>query len=176
MIIKSFFSAIIFFAMNEIAHSQMQTSAPPMGWNSWDSYGKFPAEKAMLANIKRMAEKLKPAGYSYFVIDAGWNIEKDQSHNITHVSMDEYGRYMSAVSAFPNGLKPVIDAAHKAGLKFGIHIMRGIPREAYRKNLPILNTTYFAKDIADTTTLYKWNHDNYSIDSSRTGEQAYYDA
>jgi hypothetical protein len=176
MIFKPVFLSCIFLAMSVITYTQMQPSTPPMGWNSWDSYGKFPTEKAMLANIKLMAEKLKPFGYNYFVIDAGWNIEKDAGNNITHLSMDEYGRYVPAISAFPNGLKPVIEAAHKAGLKFGIHIMRGIPREAYNKNLLVPGTTYSAQNIADTTSVCKWNHDNYGVNMNNPGAQEYYDS
>src|SRR5262245_31750286 len=126
---KIIFCSGLFSILIMHAEAQLKTSSPPMGWNSWDSYGKFPTEKAMLSNIAAMETRLKPFGYNYFVIDAGWNIEKDPENNMTVLRMDEYGRYLPAVSAFPNGLKPVIDAAHAAGLKFGIHIMRGIPRE-----------------------------------------------
>ncbi len=47
-------------------------ASPPLGWNSWDSYGMYPTEKAMLANLEVMAKRLKPLGYTYFTIDAGY--------------------------------------------------------------------------------------------------------
>jgi alpha-galactosidase len=149
---------------------------PPLGWNSWDSYGMYPTEKAMIANVEVMAKKLKPFGYTYFVIDAGWNKVKDANGKITGMSMDQYGRYIPNKIAFPNGIKAVADRAHALGLKFGIHIMRGISREAYKKDLPILGTSFSTRGIADTTSLCRWNNDNYGIDMTKPGAQAFYDS
>lgn len=149
---------------------------PPLGWNSWDSYGMYPTEKAMLANLEVMAKRLKAFGYTYFVIDAGWNKVKGADGKITGMSMDQYGRYIPNKVTFPNGIKAVADRTHALGLKFGIHIMRGISREAYKNDLPILGTSYSARDIADTTSLCRWNSDNYGIDITKPGAQAYYDS
>src|SRR6516164_3664055 len=154
----------------------IRTQTPPMGWNSWDCFGKYPTEKNILANINVIKEKLKPFGYTYLVIDAGWDIEKDSANNLSGMSLDEYGRYIPFKRDFPHGLKYIADNAHSIGLLFGIHIMRGIPREAYNKNLPVLGTTYHARDIADTTSLCKWNHDNYGIDMRKPCAQEYYDS
>lgn len=151
-------------------------SSPPLGWNSWDSYGKFPTEKAMLANLEAMAKRLKPFGYAYFVIDAGWNIEKDEKGNLDKMAIDKYGRYIPAKTAFPNRIKAIADKAHQLGLKFGIHIMRGIPRDAYKANLPIFGTSYTARDIADTTSLCTWNSDNYGVNMAKPGAQEYYNS
>jgi len=153
-----------------------RTQMPPMGWNSWDCYGKYPTEKNILNNLNVMKQKLKPFGYTYLVIDAGWNIEKDSANNLSGVSIDAFGRYIPFKKDFPHGLKYIADKAHNAGLLFGIHIMRGIPREAYDKNLPVYGTTYHARDIADTTSLCKWNHDNYGIDMNKPGAQEYYNS
>ena len=164
------------FTVANALNAQLHTGRPVLGWNSWDSYGKFPTEKAMLVNIQVMAEKLKPFGYNYFVIDGGWNAEKDSARNITGYHIDKWGRDIAAKSAFPNGLKPIADAAHKAGLKFGIHILRGIPRMAYYNNLPVYNTNYRAQDFTDTNSICGWNDENYGIDMSKPGAQAYYDS
>jgi alpha-galactosidase len=149
---------------------------PPLGWNSWDSYGKFPTEKAMLGNIETMAVKLKPFGYQYFVIDAGWDIEKDIHGKLNGVAIDSYGRYIPAKSVFPQGLELLIQRAHRLGLKFGLHIMRGIPRVAYKANTPVYGSRYFARDVVDTTSVCSWNTDNYGVDMSKPGAQAYYDS
>lgn len=149
---------------------------PPLGWNSWDSYGMYPTEKAMLANLEVMAKRLKPFGYSYFVIDAGWNKVKNADGKIIGMTMDQYGRYIPNKVTFPNGIKAVADRTHALGLKFGIHVMRGISREAYKNNLPVLGTSYSARDIADTTSRCRWNNDNYGIDMTKPGAQAYYDS
>jgi alpha-galactosidase len=173
---KTILFIILSLTITNILNAQLHTAKPVLGWNSWHSYGKFPTEKTMLVNIQAMAQKLKPFGYNYFVIDGGWNAEKDSSHNIVGYRIDKWGRDIPAKSAFPNGLKPVADAAHKAGLKFGIHILRGIPRIAYYNNLPVYNTTYRAQDFTDTNSICRWNNENYGIDMSRQGGQAYYDS
>lgn len=149
---------------------------PPLGWNSWDSYGMYPTEKAMLANLEVMAKKLKPFGYTYFTLDAGWNKIKDADGKIIGLSMDNNCRYIANKITFPNGIKGVADKAHSLGLKFGIHVMRGIPREAYKQNLPILGTANTACDIGDTTSTCTWNKDNYGVDMSKPGAQAYYNS
>jgi len=151
-------------------------ATPPLGWNSWDSYGMYPTEKAMLANIEVMAKKLKPFGYNIFTINAGWNKIKDADGKITGMSMDNNCRYIANKITFPNGIKAIADKAHSLGLKFGIHIMRGIPREAYKQNLTILGTAFTARDIGDTTSTCTWNKDNYGVDMSKPGAQAYYNS
>lgn len=156
--------------------SEKNIAKPPLGWNSWDSYGMYPTEKAMLANIEAMAKRLKPFGYKYFVIDAGWNKVKDANGTLTGLTMDQYGRYIANSATFPNGLKSVADRSHALGLKFGIHIMRGIPREAFKKDLPILGTQYSARDIADTTSRCRWNADNFGVNMTKPGAQEYYDS
>lgn len=170
------FVIILSFTIINSLDAQLHTSKPVLGWNSWQSYGKFPTQNTMLSNINAMAQKLKPFGYKYFVIDGGWNLEKDTLQNIVGYNIDSWGRDLPAKSAFPNGLKPIADAAHKVGLKFGIHILRGIPRIAYDNNLPIYNTSYKAQDIADTNSTCGWNDDNYGIDMNKPGAQAYYDS
>src|SRR4051812_6559873 len=78
---------ILSLTITNALHAQVHTAKPPMGWNSWDSYGKFPTEQAMLDNIHAMVQKLKPFGYTYFVLDAGWDIEKDSTHNMIGYSI-----------------------------------------------------------------------------------------
>lgn len=176
-IFKVIFLLLLVYLSPASLHSQTINSPKPLlGWNSWDSYGTSPTEKAMLANIDAMEKKLKPFGYTYFVIDAGWQMELDSTTKTRKRTMDNYARYIPSKSAFPNGIKAIADAAHAKGLKFGIHIMRGIPREAYKANLPILNTNYTARDIGDTTSKCTWSSDNYGVNMSKPGAQEYYDS
>lgn len=153
-----------------------QTAHPPKGWNSWDSYGMYPTQEAMLANLDVMARRLKPAGYEYFVIDAGWNKVKDAEGKIVTMSLNGNSLYVPNPATFPGGLKAVADRAHALGLKFGVHIMRGISRIAWRDNQPVGTTSYHARDIADTSSTCRWNADNYGVDMSKPGAQEYYDA
>ncbi len=157
---------------------------PPLGWNSFDSYGVYLHEEAAYANLEAFAEKLKPFGYEYFVIDAGWfgefslipgTIFPAEKH-AKIVALDEYGRLEPSKTYFPNGIKPIIDKAHQQGIKFGIHLMRGIPRLAYELNTPVLGTELHARDIADTTSICSWNHQNYGIDMEKPGAQEYYNS
>jgi hypothetical protein len=85
------------------------------------------------------------------------------------------------VNRFPSsangaGFKPLADYVHSKGLKFGIHIMRGIPRPAVDKNLPIRGTTYHAAEIADRENACRWNPDMWGVDTTKPGAQAYYDS
>jgi alpha-galactosidase len=116
---------------------------PPMGWNSFDSYGVYLHEKAAMENLEAFAEKLKPHGYEYFVIDAGWFGEfKLQEGTIypaekhaSKMKFNEFGLLQPSDTYFPNGLQPLIDRCHELGLKFGLHLMRGIPRAAVKANV-----------------------------------------
>jgi len=158
---------------------------PPMGWNSFDSYGVYLHEKAAYANLEAMAKKLKPYGYTFFVIDNGWFGEyklqpgtlyaaEKHAHDI-HIN--EYGYFLPSKVYFPHGLKPIANRCHELGLKFGVHLMRGIPRKAYKLNLPIKGTPYTARDIActDPKKNCKWCTYCYGINMTKPGAQEWYD-
>lgn len=157
---------------------------PPMGWNSFDSYGVYLYHDAALANLEAMAEKLKPHGYEYFVIDAGWFGEFKLREGTMYptekhaekLNLDEYGIYQPSKTYFPHGFESIISRCKELGLKFGVHLMRGIPRVAVEKNLPIKGTGYFASDIADTSSICVWNPQNYGVDMSKPGAQEYYNS
>jgi hypothetical protein len=96
-------------------------------------------------------------------------------------SLDHEGRYTPAINRFPSaaggaGFKPLADFVHGLGLKFGIHILRGIPKTAVEKNLPIEGSHFHAADAADTRDVCPWNPDNYGTDSTQPAAQAYYDS
>jgi hypothetical protein len=96
--------------------------------------------------------------------------------------MDANGRLLPASNRFPltketRSFKPIADKVHAMGLKLGVHLMRGIPRQAVDKdNAPILGTTLHAADIADKVNVCGWNHDMYGVDMSKPGAQEYYDS
>ncbi|WP_019027986.1 glycoside hydrolase family 27 protein [Colwellia piezophila] len=157
---------------------------PPLGWNSFNSYGVYLHEKAALENLEAFAEKLQPHGYEYFVIDAGWYGEFElrpgtlfpAEKHAEEVNLDEYGLLEPSQTYFPGGMTPIIDRAHELGVKFGLHMMRGIPRKAVELNLPIKGTKYRARDIADTSSTCGWNNQNYGVDMTKPGAQEYYDS
>ncbi|HET6555855.1 MAG TPA: glycoside hydrolase family 27 protein [Prolixibacteraceae bacterium] len=158
---------------------------PPMGWNSWDCFGPTVTEAEVRANTDYMAEKLKGHGWEYVVVDIRWYVENDKAGGYNEkdpiFTMDEYGRFMPAVKKFPSaadgrGFKSLADYVHSRGLKFGIHLMRGIPVEAVKKNCPIMNTPFKASDISSTKTQCTWLRDMYTIDSTKQGAQEYYNS
>jgi hypothetical protein len=155
-----------------------------MGWNSWDSYGTTINEAQFKANAQWLAEHLKSAGWQYVTVDMEWfvtNPRPEGNSNESQFSLDEHGRYVPAPNRFPSaangaGFKPLADYVHSLGLKFGIHILRGIPKEAVEKNLPIEGSSYRAADGANRTDLCPWNPDNYGTDPAKPAAQAYYDS
>jgi alpha-galactosidase len=157
---------------------------PPMGWNSWDIFGTTLTEAQAKAQADAMARYLLPAGYKYFTVDIQWYEPNAKSHVYqagAPLEIDQYSRLLPAVNKFPSaangaGFKPLADHVHARGLKFGIHLMRGIPRQAVRDNTAILGTDVRAADIADTDSTCPWNPDMYGVDLRRPGAQAYYDS
>ncbi len=158
---------------------------PPMGWNSWDCYGPTVTEVEVKANADYMAQHLKSHGWQYVVVDIRWFVENTKAHGYNQRDpryvMDEYGRFLPAVNRFPSaadgrGFKPLADYIHRQGLKFGIHVMRGIPVEAVKKNTPILGSTARAADIHSTEQQSPWLRDMYTIVADRPGAQEYYDS
>ncbi len=159
---------------------------PPMGWNSWDCYGPTVTEQEVKANADFMAKHLKKYGWKYVVVDIRWYVENDKAGGYNQTDprfvLDEWGRYLPAVNRFPsaangNGFKPLADYIHSKGLKFGIHVMRGIPGEAVRKKLPVKGAPGITADQLFSRDLQcKWLRDNYTIVSGKSGAQEYYNS
>ena len=157
---------------------------PPMGWNSWDCFGPSVREDEVKANADYMAAHLLQYGWDTIVVDIQWYEPAAQAHGYrpnADLVMDGYGRLLPATNRFPSaangaGFKPLADYVHAKGLKFGIHILRGIPRHAVQRNLPILNSPYHAADVANTNSVSPWIDDMYGIDMSKPGAQDYYDS
>ena len=178
------------------------SQTPPMGWNSYDSYHAAITETQFKAPVDVLAERLLPHGYEYAVIDflwyhpgpQGWDAEKDwhtwraqafrdpgTGRVIPMLTLDEYGRPMPALNRFPSaegskGLRPLADYVHAKGMKFGIHLMRGIPTEAVEANQPLRGTGYRLGEIAeigDTSSFLSGMFTGVKVD--HPGAQAWYD-
>lgn len=159
---------------------------PPMGWNSWDCYGPTVVEQEVKANTDYMADNLKEYGWEYIVVDIRWFVENDKAGGYNQTDpiyvIDEYGRYTPALNRFPSaedgkGFSELANYVHDKGLKFGIHIMRGIPVIAVENKLPILGTDGITADQIYSTELQcPWLRDNYTIDASKPGAQEYYNS
>jgi len=161
-----------------VCYPQIATN-PPMGWNSWDSYGMTITEQEFKQNVDWLHAHLQPSGWQFVVIDEGWYLASPEKADQGY-TLDANGRYIPPADRFPSadkdrGFKPLADYVHSLGLKFGIHIIRGIPREAVARNLPIAGSNYRAAEAADTSDTCRWNHDNYGVRDNAAG-QAYYDS
>ena len=156
---------------------------PPMGWNSWNSFAGTIDEAQALETAAIMRDRLLPFGYDVFTVDIQW-YEPEASgyvYNDAPVpALDGWGRLVPAPNRFPSaaggeGFAPLAARIHAMGMKFGIHVMRGIAREAVRRNLPIYGTDLRARDIADISSTCAWNPDMYGVDMTKPGAQEYYD-
>lgn len=159
---------------------------PPMGWNSWDCFGPTVVESEVKANADYMAEKLLPYGWEYVVVDIRWFVENDKAGGYNQTNpiyvYDEYGRYTPALNRFPSaadgvGFKALADYVHEKGLKFGIHLMRGLPKIAATKKLPVKGTEGITCDmICNNDSACTWLSDNYKVDCTKPGAQEYYNS
>jgi hypothetical protein len=159
---------------------------PPMGWNSYDAFGDAVTESEVWSNALWLKENLQPAGWDTVVIDFRWYDSKADGIRVQDpagVMIDEYGRCIPAPNRFPSsasgkGFKPLADRLHAMGLKFGIHIMRGIPRLAVEGNLPIEGSRFTAVEAAlpagDTNRTCVWNHDMFGVNGDSLAGRAWY--
>lgn len=159
---------------------------PPMGWNSWDCYGPTVVESEVKANADYMAAHLLDYGWEYVVVDIRWFVENDKAGGYNQTNpiyvIDDYGRYTPALNRFPSaangkGFKPLADYCHKLGLKFGIHLMRGLPKKAAQEKKPVLGAEGITCDmICNNDSACTWLRDNYKVDCTKPGAQQYYNS
>ena len=146
---------------------------PPVGWNSYDSYGASITESEVLAQAQAIRTSLQPYGWNAVVIDYRWYDPQDH--------IDANGRYLPSTDKYPsatgsNGFKPLADKVHALGLGFGIHIMRGIPRTSYTSNTPIASSSYRAQDAGNANDPCPWDTHMWGVHGDTAAGQAWYDA
>ena len=162
----------------------MIAQTPPMGWNSWDCYGAAVTEEIVCKNADYMAKTLKAYGWEYVVVDIQWYQPTAVNHAyipFAELTMDDFGRLQPAPERFPSsadgqGFKPLADYVHSLGLKFGIHIMRGLPRMAAHRHLPIAGSDYRCDDAANPNSICAWNPDMYGTFADKPEARAWYDS
>lgn len=171
--------------------NKILAQTPPMGWNSWDCFGFAVNEAEVRANAEFVAKNLKSLGYEFIVIDMLWygddvasSYEAFTDETIPtkpNYTLDEYGRLLPDPIKFPssvngNGFKPLADYVHSLGLKFGLHMLRGIPWKAAEGNLSIRGTNYRVASIAQPNKGCDWYDGFYGLDMSKSGSQDYYNS
>jgi alpha-galactosidase len=175
--------------------SSAQTVAltPPMGWNSYNCFGSAVHEDEVKANADYMAKNLKQYGWQYIVVDFLWSYDNPPGSNIGNpfqlrlqdgsyipwLTMDKWGRLTPQPTKFPsafggNGFAPLAAYVHSLGLKFGIHVMRGIPRQAVWAKSPVKGTNGITADmVADTNSKCPWMNHMYGLNMKKAGAQEY---
>ena len=161
-----------------------KTDVPPCGWNSYDCYAGCINEEEANANLDVFIDRLKPFGFDYFCLDAAWYADGSVLLNnqlrakgmYRPMHIDEWGRHIASPVMFPHGLKALADRCHVNGIKFGLHMMRGMPTEAFRYNTPILGTPYHARDIALPEQNCSWCKYWTAIDVHKPGAQEFLDS
>ena len=185
---------ILSIAFSGVKVSAQSTAVkPPMGWNSYNCYGSAVHEDEVKANTDYMAKYLKAYGWQYIVVDFLWSYDNPPGSNIGNpfqlrlpdgayvpwLTMDKWGRLLPQPNKFPSafggkGFKQLADYIHGKGLKFGIHVMRGIPRQAYWAKSPVKGTNGITADmVADTNSKCPWMNHMYGLDMKKPGAQEY---
>lgn len=158
---------------------------PPMGWNSWDCFGTNVTEAEVRANADFMAKNLKQFGWEYVVVDLAWYAPGVDNHNYKTKNipllLDDYGRLIPDPERFPSaangkGFKPLADYVHGLGLKFGIHIMRGIPWKAVEQRVPVKGTSKTADQVSYNREQCPWFKSMHTLNFAMPEAQAYYDS
>jgi hypothetical protein len=169
---------------------------PPMGWNSYDCFGYAVTEAQVLDNAKFMAARLKQFGWQYVVIDYVWSAPKlgidtpnQDAEFKPRLNMDGFGRLLPDPERFPgskdgHGFTALSAQLHKMGLKFGIHLMRGIPRQAAAEKCPIEydprqpkpNYPQNCADAADKSSTCSWLNHMFGLNMHNGAGQAYLDS
>lgn len=158
---------------------------PPMGWNSYDAFGSSVTEEEFLSNAICVKEKLLPFGYDTVVVDFRWADPMAANYDPNGIGgpleTDAFGRLLPAHNRFPSakdgrGFTALANKVHSMGLKFGIHVMRGIPRQSVTANTPIEGSSFKATDAADTKSTCSWCSDMWGVDGSKQAGQDYYDS
>lgn len=170
--------------MKQVCNSKLALT-PPMGWNSWDCFGLDVTEQEVKDNAEFMAKYLKEYGWEYVVVDLGWYAPNVTTKNYKQKNIplltDEFGRLIPVEERFPSsangkGFKPLADYIHSLGLKFGIHIMRGMPWIAAEKKQLIKDTDITCDTVAEEKDQCLWYGSMYGIDCTKKGAQEYYDS
>jgi alpha-galactosidase len=172
-----------------ISLAEMPFATPPMGWNSFDCFGSTVTEDEILENATILATRLKPFGWNHIVVDYCWSHPSPPSctnpnqlsENQPYLAMDPDFRLLPAPERFPSsaggkGFRPLADKIHGLGLKFGIHIMRGFPRQAFYPGYPAETLRHRPLDIADPADGCSWLNHMAGIKVPSRAGQDYYDS
>jgi alpha-galactosidase len=159
-------------------------ATPPMGWNSWDSFGASVTEAEYLENARILAERFLPFGYDVATVDIQWyepGAHSSHYRPFAPLCLDAHGRPQPAPNRFPSatrgrGFAPLAEKVHRLGLRFGVHLMRGVPRQAVGEQLPIAGSRWRCDEVADIRSTCAWNTDMCGVNPDHPGAFDWYRA
>ncbi|KAG9130680.1 hypothetical protein Leryth_018089 [Lithospermum erythrorhizon] len=174
--------------VNYIRGAELLANTPPRGWNSYDSFCWTISEQEFLQNAELVAKRLHCHGYEYVVVDYLWYREKVDGAYVDSLgfdNIDEWGRMIPDPVRWPSskggkGFTEVAEKVHRMGLKFGIHVMRGVSTQAFNANTPILDIhtgrvyeesgrQWHAKDIGIKERTCQWMQNGFMSVNTKLG-------
>lgn len=127
---------------------EMLAATPPMGWNSWNTFGGNISESLIRETAEAMIDLgYREAGYEYVVIDDCWS-KKERSPE---------GRLVADETKFPSGIKALSDYIHQKNLKLGIYSCAGVMTCAGYPGS-------FGYEFIDAQTFAEWDIDYLKYD------------
>ena len=134
----------------------MLAKRPPMGFNTWNTFGGNISEQLIIETCDAMVEKgYRDAGYEYIVIDDCWMTGE----------RDKNGRLVPDPAKFPHGMRYLADYIHERGMKFGIYSCSGTRT---CQGLP----SSFGHEFEDARTFAEWGVDFLKYDFCNFPERA----
>ena len=169
------------------AQQTLLAPTPPMGWNSWDSYGPAIREDEVKANTDAMAAKLKSSGWQYLVVDIEWYQPDAHAHGYIargKVTMDEFGRFVPSPNRFPSaasgkGFKsPCRLCAQQGAEVWQSTSCAASPGRQSIETSRLRAPAFMPRMWPTRSNVCRWAgmEDTYGVDMSKPGGQAYYDS
>lgn len=146
-----------------------------MGWNSWIVFDGMATERDLREAAAVLVDDYLPSGYDTVVLDGGWMFPEGGGE----ARMDENGRYWPDPGRFPScrdGFRSLSDEFRSMGLRFGLHVMRGVPRVAVDQRCPVLGTDVTCADIANQEDTCSWSDMMFGVRPEAPGAQDWYDS
>ena len=138
----------------------MLVNTPPMGWNSWNTFGTNISEDLIKETADAMVDTgLAAAGYNYVVIDDCWSLRERGAD----------GRIVPDPEKFPSGMKALADYVHSKGLKFGMYscdgplTCAGYPGSYNNEFIDAQTFADWGVDFLKYDNCYKPEHDGYFL-------------
>ncbi|WP_243792722.1 glycoside hydrolase family 27 protein [Saccharopolyspora gloriosae] len=133
-------------------------ATPPMGWNSWNTFG-CDIDEAKIRGVAdaMVSSGMRDAGYRYVVVDDCWyEPERDAAGNLR-----------ADRARFPGGMAALGDYLHSRGLLFGIYMSPNVETCAQHTGAYPGQTGSGDREGQDARTFASWGVDYLKYDWCR---------